>query len=173
MIIPIKAEKSYKIKNGDFIFDMCKPKNGMELYLDENEEFSEKVIPLALVDVNPWRALDDLNIDASELMTIYSCPHTATEYFPLIPVALLVNDIEAYRNCRFRFGPDYTLDWEFHKHMYKERVYEINDIQKIMLGTGYTSYTTFYDGHGRIEKKKINLDNGDALLTYFWEWYNK
>jgi hypothetical protein len=45
--------------------------------------------------------------------------------------------------------------------------------EKILLGAGYTTGTSTYDGSNSIIRSSVELDDGNNLLVFVWEWYNK
>lgn len=175
MIQLVQAAKPYKPEIGDLVCEWCKPEKS-ELYLDSAKgPGTDKVVPLCIIYPNPWVALEWFNIDAKPIMAKYECPYTNYKHFAIVPTALLLlqGDTKRYEKCKSMYGMDYILDWDFHKHMHKERRLEVFPIQKMLLGSGYTHGTCINDGHGSLEYARVNMDNGDALWVAFWEWYNK
>lgn len=172
MIQIVEAKKPYEAKHADLICDFCEDKRYSK-YLSQESLNSQKIIPLAVLYPDPWQALEALNIDGDPLHFKYKCPYTGYEHFAILPSSLIVNgDVNVYKDVKHH-SPDYVLDWEWHQKMHKANLTGLTDIQKIMLGSGYTSGTRITDGHGTIKQCLVMLDNGDALLSNFWEWYNK
>lgn len=169
MINIIPAEKPYTPDIGDLVCDFNKKVSG---YLTLQKSKSEKIIPLSLIDLNPWNALRDLGIDCSCINVKYTCPYTKYEHFAIIPTALIVNgDVKIYSKVR-HWNPEFVLDWEWHKKMIPDRL-NLSKIEKILLGSGYTDGTNAHDGSGAIIECRVILDNGDMLHCHTWEWYNK
>jgi hypothetical protein len=172
MINLVKAKEKYVPNIGDLVCEWSN-KESVEYLVAEKGMGTEKVIPLACAHPNPWKALDMFDICATPIIAKYKCPYTNYEHFAILPVQLLINgNVDAYKHLK-HWAPEYVLDWEWHKELMKERRFEIQAIQRILLGSGYTGGTGFNDGHGGLEERRVMLDNGDALWVIFWEWYNK
>jgi hypothetical protein len=157
---------------GDIIAEMVKP--GVSKYLVEEEgPGTDKVVPLQCITPNPWTALAVLGIDCEDIIARYECPYTEYTHFAIVPSALLINGtIDPYKGLKR--NPEYVLDWEWHKQMIPEKErFGLFPIQKLLIGSGYTCGAAFNDGIGRINQRRVMLDNGDALWCHFWMWYNK
>jgi len=178
MIRVIPAKNPYKPKHGDLVCGFNKPSAEGYIETPTNELPEGQVMPLCLIDHHCWQASKRLDIDAAPIYAPYKCPYTKYEFFSIIPVALISTDLSGkWRKTvverRAGVDPDYVLDHEFNRHMWKDTVFDIQDIGKLMLGSGYTSMTSIYDGSRSMHRSKVNLDNGDTLWVYFWEWHNK
>jgi hypothetical protein len=172
MIKVVKAKEKYVPNIGDLVCEWTS-KESAEYLVAEEGLGTEKVIPLACAHPNPWTALSYFNINAEPLQVTYDCPYTTYTHFTILPIALLLNgDGKAYKNMK-HWAADYVLDWDFHRELMKERRLEIQAIQRILLGSGYTNGCGFNDGSPGLEQRRVMLDNGDALWVSFWEWYNK
>ncbi len=173
MIKVVKSPSNhYKTDCGDIMCEMIQ--NGSSEYLVAEEGTgTDKVIPLACAHPNPWVACAMFDINTKPIQLMYNCPYTRYEHFAMLPIALLVNgDVDVYKNVNYH-SPDYLLDWEFHTQLWKNRRLDIQPVQQVLLGSGYQRGCSSYDGHGSLEKRRVMLDNGDALWVAFWEWFNK
>jgi hypothetical protein len=172
MIKPILAEKHYKPDLGDLVWDFDNDKVSKYLVYEEGPG-TDKIIPFACAHPNPWVVCGMFDIDLSLIKLQYECPYTRYAHYSLLPTALLINgDVQAYKKVKYH-SPEYILDWEWHKQMFPKDLLGLSRIQKIMLGSGYTNFTGFNDGSGSIVARRVMLDNGDAVLVHFHEWYNK
>ena len=147
-------------------------------YLEEADTPLEQILPLTLINPNCWVALSNLEIDTEPIKVIYECPYTKYTSYSIVPVALVSTDLKGKWESIIRKGislhtVEYLLDYEFHKNMWQKRILELTDIGKLLMGSGYTYLAGWNDGYGSKESFKINLDNGDFLWVYAWEWYNK
>ena len=173
----IHADKPYKPKNGDLVcgFD----NEEVEKYLQDpgNNLPEGQVLPLCLIHPNTWQAVKLLDIDAKPICCRYECPYTNYEFYSIVPAVLVSTDLNAKWGKIVqkvaRWTPDYVLDHEYHRETYKERVFDLNEIGKFLIGPGYTHGTHITDGSGSIINAIVNLDNGDFLYVYLLEWYNK
>lgn len=165
------AKEPYQNEFGDLVCEWSK--KGVSKYLvNEENTGTERIIPLCVVHPNPWIALQQFGIDASAIKTKHKCPYTDYEYFSIIPTALLLNTDYDYKVRHW--APDYVMDWEFHKNMWKkEELLRLHDVERLLLGSGYTTCTLSTDGDRSLIQRRVMLDNGDALWCFFWEWYNK
>lgn len=166
----VPAKKPYDEDIGDLVCDLVHSKASDYLENDPNLG-TEKIIPLCLINPNPWRAVQELDINARPLVAKYKCPYTNYEHFGVVPVALLLFN-GGEKSYPKMFNSDFIFDWEWHKKMIRDRA-SVSPIQKILLGSGYSDFWRASDGHGEIKERKVMLDNGDGLLVAFWEWYNK
>jgi hypothetical protein len=57
--------------------------------------------------------------------------------------------------------------------MFKDRLFDLQDIQRIMMGTGYGTGFSIHDGSPGLRQTSVKLNNDDYLWVYFWMWYNK
>jgi hypothetical protein len=133
-----------------------------------------QVLPLGVIAPSPWDALKVLEIDFEFIESGYTCLYTGYTFFGVIPVALCSEDLSKYNEITKRFNDQkYWLDYEFHRLIDGEKRFALTDIQKLLLGSGYTYGFSWYDGTPALQETKINLSNGDYLWAWFWEWYNK
>jgi hypothetical protein len=173
----------YAPKNGDIIHESGKyylpvTKEEWELVtsLKKREYRQVPFILLTAIDENPWRALAELDIDYSRFKKLaeYKCPYTGYTHFGALPIAILAEDREKYQVGRFASKYNsYAWDMDFLKEVYKDRCFACEGIYQTLMGSGYTSYTRIGDGHGSRIHVKLKMSNGDHLLCYAWEWYNK
>lgn len=173
MIKIVEQEKPYKPDLGDLVCDFCK-KLASNYLVHEEAPLSKKIIPLVIIYPNPWIAAKSFDIDTTPIQAIYKCPYTGYTHYSIVPSALIVNgDVKAYAKLKHH-SPEYILDLAWHQKMIRqEDLYGLSAIQRIILGSGYTEGTHINDGGGSIVTRQVMLDNGDALLVHFWEWYNK
>ena len=182
----IPATNPYKPNCGDLVCGFDKPDS--EQYLETWEHpksgksfpFPEgQVLPLCLIDPHPWHAIDKLGIDAGAIRCPYECPYTRYTFHSIVPAALVSTDLEGKwgdiirKPGVARHSHDYVLDWDYHKSMWKEKVFDLHEVGQAILGLGYTHGTGIWDGSGSKHSTVVNLDNGDKLWVYFWEWHNK
>jgi len=179
MIKPVVQKKPYKPDIGDIL-------SGGE-YIKTNVHFGATVdfktifggigkgfIPLYR---NAWQRLEEMNVEVVNLEKAfqYKCPYTENTYYHFMPVAIIINhdsNVEQYRQPNFAHSfHDYLFDLEWILHM--DKMPEIDDIGRSMLGHGYTSGTLPSDGSGRFINILIELDNKDHIFGHCWEWYNK
>lgn len=173
MIKIIEQEKPYKPSNGDLICDFYENKASKYLVYEETP-LIDKIIPFAIVHPNPWIAAQALDINTTPIQVNYKCPYTGYNHYAIVPSALIINDnVQVYKKVK-HWAPDYILDLEWHQKMIPAlNLHGLSEIQRILLGSGYTEGTHFTDGSGSIITRQVMLDNGDALLCHLWEWYNK
>lgn len=128
---------------------------------------------MSLGNGTPFSVLMDLGIDIGPLRQKYTCPHTGMDFFSLVPMYIMSNNIQKYREKQFS---DMVLDSEWNwmqdfddktNKPYYDKIY------KSMIGTGYTAYTSSWDGSNSEEIVGVELDNGDILVCLTWQWYNK
>lgn len=144
-------------------------------YVQEPEwEENTQTLPLAVVNPNPWQALRDLDINADAIKSPYKCPYTEYTSFGIVPICLISANLLNYIEAAERFKQaDYWLDYQYHQDLWGDKLLAMTDIQKLLLGSGYTYATGWNDGTPQQVYGKVNLDNGDSLFVYYWEWYNK
>jgi len=193
----VPAQTPYIPDCGDLLCEMLKPESAKylevpspEIRPKDIEIFSHErhhepptdgeVLPLQLIEINTWEAIDRLRINAADIRATYECPYTNYECFALMPVCLISTDLEGKwgklirRRPRIsRCDPDFVMDYDWHKHMHKDKRFYAHDVGKLLLGSGYTSGTLINDGSRELHQTIVNLDNGDKLWVYFWMWYNK
>lgn len=177
MIKVKNQEKSLEFDDADILFDFTE-------YIREyskEEVNSKKVLLLDYFSPNTWKALEKIeNLDQEEIaklkeMSIYHCPYTDREYTSLIPTTIWTENPENYFEGTNYYFKDMACDDEWNKSQYKEKIESIHlsKIQKLMIGSGYTSCTLMSDGSTGMDKFFIDLDNGDILECVIYLWYNK
>lgn len=170
MIRPLIAKTRATPEFGNILY-------GQEYIIDivemENQKNPGKGF-ISLCSSNPWEAAKRLNVDVDEIKesVTYECPFLlGNKHYWMIPTAIIVaKDIKQYRYPKFSssmfdhlFDATYTLN----------SMRELNSIQKVMLGHGYTHFTLPSDGSIELKEFTIALNNGDKLLMSGWIWYNK
>ena len=203
MITFVDPENQYKPSCGDVLWgaaaDWAKPSrgqkpeqeriSGLKLNQLEGNEFDNEILLVCHVDPNPMKAMDVLGIDKE-----FFCPrkdsYTGFEgVFGIIPTAVLSNDVNKYKLLCKPYLP--FLDLAFDQDFVKETcagggrmlsgksdesyadIFELSDIQNLMMGRGYTYGCSMHDGHGSKIPAKVKMSNGDWLFVWVWEWYNK
>jgi len=172
MIKAIIQKKPYVPEIGDIL-------SGSEFIVRKvkNDEKLGNFIFANAISHNPWITLKKLDIDAEQLKKEfeYKDPFTDNTYYHFIPLAIIVKDVNVYRKGRYSSKDcDYLFDVEWNtSFVCKDKHPELNSISKSMLGHGYTDGTLPNDGDGKHIEVLIELDNGDFLFGYCWEWYNK
>lgn len=183
----VPAKNPWQPQHGELVICWCKPGSGTYIetpgpevpnkQVSPSEHVYERpiegqVLPLCLVSPNPWRALQILGIDTQEIMLPYTCPYTGLVFYGLVPSCLVSSDVGRYAD-KIRYDKDYILDHEYHREMWKDRVFDLQDVARVLLGTGYTHGTGINDGSRSLHQTKVNLSNGDYLWCYLWLWHNK
>jgi hypothetical protein len=176
-VVPPKNKKDvYVPECGDIIFDCAKylvPICKSQKKLPEVLAKTPFVSP-GWLHPNPWVALEEFEIDCKEFAKAceYEDCYTGNTSFAAVPVAILTDDTNKYRLSAKKEWYDGAFDHEWNRQMHPDW-WKIGEIGKILMGTGYTSGTTIMDGSKSRIPLKAPLDNGDFLLVWCWEWYNK
>lgn len=171
MIKIIKQTEQFKPDYGDL-----RPFNDNK-YLFEIKDYDQKNRNLNnilwLGDGNVWTILMDMGIDISPLRQKYLCPHAGMEFFSLIPIYIMSDNVQKYSE---RAYSDMIMDTEWNwSQDFDEKNNEpyYGKIFKSMIGTGYQAFTSASDGSSGEKVLAVALDNGDILLCLTWIWYNK
>lgn len=180
-VYPILANNPHVPKCGDLICDFDGTNTGKFLESAEEDKFNKfeyrfddkQILPLALLNPNPFHSLTILNIDFNSILSSYSCPYTKYDFYSIVPTALISDDLAGKYGSIKHWNKEYLFDYDWHKKMMGDRILELSEIGNLMLGSGYTGGTGFNDGHSSKHKTTVNLDNGDQLCVYFLEWHNK
>jgi hypothetical protein len=139
----------------------------------------EQIQRLSLPCENPWTAMRRLRIDAEELRRAveYTDPFTGYTFWWMLPVEVLTDDVAKYRHPYIHTSfEDMLFDPGFLADMGQPivpRQYEISRVMDTMLGPGYDKGRSPDDGSVGSGLGLVSLDNGDWLLVYTLEWYNK
>ena len=104
-----------------------------------------------------------------------------TKCYSLVPVAILTEDVDKYKEILQKtvvdWQIDFILDTEFRynddKRDTAEELFELDYISNIIMGSGYNYGCMIHDGSCEKKLAKYKLSNGDWLVVWFWEWYNK
>lgn len=171
-IAVVKAVKPYKPDCGDLV---CCATSAQYLETPPNKFPQEQVLPLAAIRPNPWMVLEYLGIDASLIRGTYECPYTGYDFYGVVPICLASEQLDKYctEEMKQRGQADYWFDHAWHVHMMKDRRFDLTEVQRLLLGSGYTDMTGHHDGSGSKKQTKVNLENGDYLWVWFNEWHNK
>jgi hypothetical protein len=170
-----RPDEVYSPQVGDVL---CDAGEWLVQYLPEVVRKTEKIVHLSLIHPNSWKALRCLRISAAELAAgRYVCPYTLRTYNGLVPYSVVTVDPEKYRKAiELVCGRDpVVLDFEYLATL-SDNFYaggHVTDVQRLLLGSGYTEGTRMSDGDCRLKKGAVLLTNGDHLQVHFWEWYNK
>lgn len=167
MVEIIKAENLYVPDCGDLLYE----NSFLESLSDEHPV--GQMMPLAVLDANPWHALKLLGINTTAIKKTYQCPYTGYAHYWIVPVALISDDLKNNYAHFEHWNKNYLFDHEWHEQMWSERRWELQKIQQLLLGSGYTVGTMSNDGFGEVRQTKVKLSNGDYLWVHFWVWYNK
>ena len=174
----IKQDKPFQPEHADILYgDHYLTRGSLKDLVAERQ-----MVPLGVFYPNTFSALTMLGIDANELTkdVEYECPYTNSNYYWIVPIAILTDDGDALRKQieenspnlkRMPWRLDLAFDWSWWQG--KDKEFEVDKIAAALLGPGYTSCTMINDGHGSIRYGCIALDNGDHLWVAYHEWYNK
>lgn len=172
----ILPEKTFKENIcGDFLF-------GDERYIGvfDKSMYKKSFIKLQNLDYNPLEVLETLDIDKKFFEQFkYVCPITHMEFYGVIPLIILTENIEKYLLMAkgenyYKHYKDMYLDMDFQRAYWNDKL-NINDdilskIELSMLGTGYKYMP--YDGMSSIKYCTIPMDNGDTMVCAAYIWFN-
>lgn len=140
-----------------------------------------QVLVLGFLKVNKISALRVsegifLNVEdfAGELE--YECPYTKFTHSWALPVAVITDDIGIYmKNTGMFFDMANDQEWILeHNYVFDSKGnLVLSNVDKILLGAGYTHGTNISDGHSSIVSYYTPLSNGDVLLSSGHMWHNK
>lgn len=145
---------------------------------------------------NPWAALVAAGIDIEDIQKLRDlsknhCPCSTMDYNAIVPIAILTNDASVYTNAgrmpEMFHGLHEDGDWNrrsWTTNLYEDGEivgcehnksidYHLSDVERAMLGSGYTEMILPSDGSHGLIFATIPLDNGDKIVVIGWEWYNK
>ena len=104
-------------------------------------------------------------------------------FYAAIPVAIITTDVNRYKIGAYKDVKEpgswnampFDHDWfrGMHGNRHEEDMFKLDGLRKLMMGSGYTSFTMPSDGSPGWAKVGVALDNGDRLMCWAWEWYNK
>jgi hypothetical protein len=151
--------------------------------------------------VSPWRGMEYLGIDITDLRTMAQneCPCAEMTYTAFVPVAVLTDDSKGkYLNNKYRhliedgrslpMATDMIADGDWNRTMNEwfDRIFDdekeslgkplpvrIGNIERAVLGSGYNDCILPSDGCNGLEYVMIPLNNGDHIICVAWEWSNK
>jgi hypothetical protein len=180
----LKPKEKY-VPSGDI------PEELLEYLKPFNPKNATGVIPLNLNTVCsacPWQGLVNLDINVHKLQTqsIYKDAVTHHEAYWFLPTILVTTDPAKYKSVDIFKNPtvyNFFSDIKWHKAIWRKELFKLSRIQKILLGTGYTLGCYINDGApgGKFNKQgepepsmvAVDLNNGDQIAGFVWEWYNK
>lgn len=174
----MKLQKNLlKDEIGDFALnsELCKY---FVSFFDKNDTKShEKLLLSAQITYSPKIFFESLQIEFNEKIWTYPDVYLNDNLmYHTIPLVLLYNNKDVYdflKNITDKSYNSYILDSDFTKHLYKDEIFELNRIQNILMGTGYTFATLPSDGTYSKKLVKIDLENNDSLICSTFIWYNK
>jgi hypothetical protein len=170
----VRQDKHYAPKIGDLCWG--NPEVGQYLVGYSRALLKGKTfLQTGLFSLNPWEALPLMGIHAYPLKIRYECPITELEFWAVVPAGVAAVDLETYRERLEQVDSSWKGNvekgWIERMHSYLPE--DVTPIKRAMLGTGYTDCCHPSDGHGSIVELMAPLNNGDILLLFLWEWYNK
>lgn len=134
-----------------------------------------KILPLVVVDQNPFRALTWLDVDFKEADFTYQCPYTEQTFHGVVPFALAARDFSRYKKQRLAHS-QYVFDVDYHKENCGDYspwdFWFESRILQLFLGSGYTEFCRSFDGSVEMRNAVVPLGD-DLIMVKFWEWYNK
>lgn len=177
----VKQSKPYDAEHGDVLY-------GAEYFIkiESVKEVStgkKILIPCHFNTPTSWYVLHKAGVEnALEVQDklLYDCPFVSrNRYFWAIPILICAKDPTVYD-----YIPDHWRDDDFlrnHSNIIehldsKEARYsnaKLSDLQRAILGHGYTDSTLPTDGSNGIELAAVELSNGDKVIVAMWVWYNK
>jgi len=185
MIEIIKQAKPYQPKHGDILYGadflICTLNDGPGM---EIKTTLPQAFPLSRVNHLSWSALNILGINADSLRkwVNYKCPYMKQTYNWMVPFAVRSLDIKKYAPALEEHGfgepaqqfsrTNLILDWQYHADTVEDWRTVMTRFHSLMMGSGYTEGTRTTDGFGEQKQGFVELDNGDFLEVWFWEWYN-
>jgi hypothetical protein len=142
---------------------------------------------LAYFGRNPWRALEAAgcsNVDDLKEDVAYDCVVLEETRHAFVPtgiqttVAGLDKYRENYESGPPRFGIPVNMEHLCSVDRYEDKSSHdaeetLSRFQRLVLGSGYTSFCLPSDGTSEIEPVYVNLDNGDRLLGFAFNLYSK
>ena len=147
--------------------------DGEGAYLERDDGLM--IIPLAYKHSHPFRALASLGIDISEVEgeAAYTCPIMKQGYCAFVPVAIMTRDLERYlsRGEWRPWVPGMVRDQDFvTDNLWFDG---LSIFETLIIGSGYTDFILPSDGGNKVVLNALQLDNGDIVLVWHYEWFNK
>lgn len=174
---PVKAKNPYKPYYGDLVCEFFNEGMGEFFEVSPKKPLKEykdwQVLPLRILNPNPWVALTELAIESKEIQAPYNCPYTNYVSQSVVPTALISTNLKGKYGYINHWNKDYIFDYEFHKDNFRDNLFELGVFGELFLGSGYTDCTGVNDGSRSKFKSTVQLENGDKLFVHFWMWYNK
>ena len=160
--------------------DLFNPKSG-DIYPFDNDlkylltvptkDISRYIVPIGTIgNGNPFKSISKLDIDLSSITQKYICPHTEMEFYSLVPLYLLSNNLDKYDFEFSEISKDKEWNWD---NCFDNKGYRSDSIDRAMLGTGYTIWTNASDGSNDYITVAIELENKDKIICLTWNWFNK
>lgn len=171
-LIEMPAEQRLQEDGGDILF-------GKEYLASATEAERLGQTPFVLLEAihpNPLTALISLRVDtdAFERAMTYTCPYTTYTHLWAVPVAILSSRPSLYPpSDAFARSYAHAFDWRWNAGQWGDRIFKLDRVGQMLLGSGYTNFTGAQDGSGSQELNKVPMDNGDFVLVRHWVWYNK
>ena len=180
----VRPERAAKPKLGDILYRAARYLRPLTPEMRTPKQSGLEMIRLDCFEPNPFWGLKYLGIEWLEKGTKYKCPYTGMEFHGILPLAVVTKSTQQYRERLIanKFGEwrlDFVLDFDFHWSHSDEakkplqQFLRLNRVERVMLGTCYTSGTLASDGMGCLGLASMPLSNGDSLIVAVWIWYNK
>lgn len=127
---------------------------------------------LSLEEGSVFESLRKAGIDTSSFEQTYLCPYSGLEFYSLVPMFLISNDLSLYIKRTEFNDMAFDKEWMWDRQD-PNNLFNPSDLNKSMLGSGYTYGCNISDGSNQYLLVAIELDNGDKLICLTWEWFNK
>ena len=168
MISVIFQKEIFIPKSGDI-----SPFDDESRYLMEtpSKDTSKYLVPIGTIaNGNPFKSISKLDINLASINQKYTCPHSEMDFYSLVPLYLLSDDLNKYPVEFSGMSKDKEWNWD---RCYNDKGYLYDNIDKAMLGTGYTLWTNAGDGSNDYLTVAVELENGDKIICLTWNWFNK
>lgn len=144
---------------------------------------SRSVLSLDHFNPNGWNALNELTILCRAEVNDncrYRCPYTDLRFWSLLPFAIITDNYDQYLPYYVKHD-SHTYKWWTDTEWTKKCIMDNEEgdiggpnlIQNTILGSGYQTGILQSDGSHSVIVVNLELNNGDKIMCYSWEWYNK
>ena len=151
-----------------------------------NEAYMRTAHPLSLSfwSYRPSKALVDMGFSTPTVRKIVrgglinEDPFSGWKALHFVPSLVLTHSIEIYDLEKAQPWRNMVEDADYmrrlvYPHFFDDGHLEPSNIERGMMGSGYTVGTLPIDGHPEIAPAYMDLSNGDTLVGFQWVWYNK